>query len=90
MATADFEPVRLDARTLWTLLAGNALTAIGIGFFLPILPLFLRSRGGAPLLVGLVFAAGVAGRTASQYPAGWLATTGAGVPCSSAPSSSTR
>jgi DHA1 family tetracycline resistance protein-like MFS transporter len=46
---------------------------VGIGFFLPVLPLFLRSRGGAPLLVGIVFAAGVVGRAVAQYPAGWLA-----------------
>jgi MFS family permease len=64
---------RLDTRTLWTLLAGNALTAIGIGFFLPILPLFVTERGGAPFLVGVVFAAGFIGRAAAQYPAGWLA-----------------
>lgn len=63
----------LDRRTLWTLLAGNALTGIGIGFFLPILPLFIRSRGGGALLVGLVFAGGVVGRALAQYPGGWLA-----------------
>lgn len=63
----------LNRRTLWTLLAGNALTGIGIGFFLPILPLFIRSRGGGALLVGIVFAGGVVGRALSQYPAGWLA-----------------
>lgn len=62
-----------DRRTLWTLLCGNALTGIGIGFFLPILPLFVRSRGGGALLVGLVFAGGVVGRALAQYPAGWLA-----------------
>ena len=64
---------RMDARTLWTLLAGNALTAVGIGFFLPILPLFVTARGGDPFLVGVVFAAGVVGRAVAQYPAGWLA-----------------
>lgn len=63
----------LDRRTLWTLLAGNALTGIGIGFFLPILPLFIRSRGGGALLVGLVFAGGVVGRALAQYPGGWMA-----------------
>jgi MFS family permease len=47
--------------------------AIGIGFFLPILPLFVTARGGAPFLVGVVFAAGFVGRAAAQYPAGWLA-----------------
>lgn len=63
----------LDRRTLWTLLAGNALTGIGIGFFLPILPLFIRSRGGGALLVGFVFAGGIVGRALAQYPGGWLA-----------------
>ena len=62
----------LDRRTLWTLLTGHALTGIGIGFFLPILPLFVRSRGGDPFLVGIIFASGVLGRTVAQYPAGWL------------------
>ena len=63
----------LDRRTLWTLLAGNALTAVGIGFFFPMLPLFVTGRGGTPFLVGVVFAAGFIGRAAAQYPAGWLA-----------------
>ncbi|MGI8564749.1 MAG: MFS transporter [Candidatus Dormibacter sp.] len=62
----------LDARTLWTLLAGNSLVLIGTGFFLPILPLVLRHRGSTSLLVGLVFAAGLAGRALAQYPAGAL------------------
>jgi DHA1 family multidrug resistance protein-like MFS transporter len=62
----------MDTRTLYTLLAGNALTAVGVGFFLPILPLFVTARGGTPFLVGVVFAAGFVGRAAAQYPAGWL------------------
>ena len=62
----------LDARALWTLLAGNALTMIGIGFFLPILPLLIAARGGGAALVGLVFASGVVARALVQYPAGWL------------------
>ena len=79
MARIDSRPATgpasggLDTRTLWTLLAGNTLTAIGIGFFLPILPLFVTARGGAPFLVGVVFAAGNVGRALAQYPAGWLA-----------------
>ena len=77
MARGDPSPVAgvpsaLDVRSLWTLLLGNALTEVGIGFFLPILPLFIRSRGGAPVLVGLVFASGVVARAAAQYPAGWM------------------
>ncbi|MDQ6773591.1 MAG: MFS transporter [Candidatus Dormibacteraeota bacterium] len=63
----------LDPRTFWTLLVGNALTMIGIGFFLPILPLVVASRGGSAALVGAIFAAGVIARTVAQYPAGWLA-----------------
>jgi MFS family permease len=63
----------LGAGGLWVLLAGNALTQVGIAFFQPILPLFVRARGGAPLLVGVVFASGVAARALAQYPAGWLA-----------------
>jgi MFS family permease len=62
----------LDARTLWTLLAGNTLTMVGIGFFLPILPLLIAARGGGAALVGLIFASGVVARALVQYPAGWL------------------
>lgn len=70
MASEAASP-RLDRRALWTLLAGNALTEIGIGFFLPILPLFIGSRGGSALLVGLIFGTSTLGRTAAQYPGGW-------------------
>ena len=77
MARSEAEPApapaRLDASTLWTLLAGNALTQVGIGFFLPILPLFVSSRGGSSALVGLIFAAGMIGRSLAEYPGGWLA-----------------
>lgn len=63
----------LDARAMWTLLAGNALSAVGVGFFLPILPLFLKSRGSSAILIGLVFASGIVGRLPAQSPAGLLA-----------------
>ena len=62
----------LSARPLWTLLAGNALTTVGIGFFLPILPLLVSARGGGSGLVGVVFASGVVARALVQYPAGRL------------------
>jgi MFS family permease len=62
----------LDVRSLWILLTGNALTEIGIGFFLPILPLFVRYRGGGPALVGIIFASGGVAKAIAQYPAGWL------------------
>lgn len=70
--TDDPRAARLTDRTLWILLTGNALTNTGIGFFLPILPLYMSSRGGDSLLVGLVFSAGIVGQTLSQYPGGWL------------------
>ena len=63
---------RLGSGTLWTLLGANALTAVGVGFLLPVLPLFIASRGANSLLVGLVFGAEVAGRAVGQYPAGRL------------------
>ena len=64
---------RLGARSLWTLLLGNALVTVGIGFFVPILPLYLAARHGAPLLIGIVYAAAVIGMMVAQYPGGWLA-----------------
>ena len=39
-------------RTLWTLYAVNFLNAIGMWFFLPLLPIFLGRRGGSAALVG--------------------------------------
>lgn len=69
---APVAPRRLDSTSLWTLLAGNGLTELGVGFFLPILPLFLSRRGGSPAFVGAVIAAGVLGKLLAQYPAGRL------------------
>jgi len=62
-----------DRRTLWTLYAGNLLTAIGLWFFLPLLPIFIGRRGGSAALVGAVFAAGLLANAAIRYPAGWAA-----------------
>lgn len=61
-----------SARALWILLAGNALVETGVNFFFPILPLFLRARGGGPVLVGAVVAAGVLAKVLLYYPAGNL------------------
>lgn len=69
---APTAPRRLDSASLWTLLAGNGLTELGVGFFFPILPLFLSRRGGSPAFVGAVVAAGVLGKLLAQYPAGRL------------------
>lgn len=60
-------------RGAWTLLLGNTLVMIGVGFFLPILPLFVGSRSGSALLVGAVFASGLLAGAVAQYPAGALA-----------------
>jgi MFS family permease len=60
------------ARALWILLIGNALIETGVNFFFPILPLFLRSRGGGPVLVGAVVASGVLAKVLLYYPAGAL------------------
>ncbi len=63
----------MHRRTLWTLYAGNLLTAIGLWFFLPLLPIFIGRHGGSAALVGAVFAAGLLANAAIRYPAGWAA-----------------
>jgi MFS transporter, DHA1 family, multidrug resistance protein len=63
----------MDRRTLWTLYLGNLLTAIGLWFFLPLLPIFIGRKGGSAALVGAVFAAGLLASAAVRYPAGWAA-----------------
>jgi DHA1 family quinolone resistance protein-like MFS transporter len=60
-------------RTLWTLYAVNFLNAIGMWFFLPLLPIFLGRRGGSAALVGAVVAAGLLSNALIRYPAGWAA-----------------
>ena len=60
-------------RTLWTLYAVNFLDAIGMWFFVPLLPIFLGRRGGSAALVGAVVAAGLLSNAAVRYPAGWAA-----------------
>ncbi len=60
-------------RTLWTLYSVNFLNAIGMWFFLPLLPIFLGRRGGSAALVGAVVAAGLLSNAAIRYPAGWAA-----------------
>ena len=62
-----------NRRTLWTLYATNFLNAIGMWFFLPLLPIFLGRKGGSAALVGAVFAAGLLAGALVRYPAGWLA-----------------
>ena len=63
----------MHRRTLLTLYGANLLTAIGVWFFLPLLPIFLGRKGGSAALVGAVFAAGLLANGAIRYPAGWAA-----------------
>ena len=58
---------------LWILTGGNALTMLGVGFVLPIMPLLISGRGGSPAFIGVFFATGLVVRAVAQYPAGWLA-----------------
>jgi len=63
----------VQRRTLWTLYLCNLLAAVGLWFFLPVLPIFLGRRGGSAALVGAVIAAGLVGNALIRYPAGWAA-----------------
>lgn len=60
-------------QTLWTLYAVNFLNAIGMWFFIPLLPIFLGRKGASAALVGVVFAAGLLTNALIRYPAGWAA-----------------
>src|SRR5438309_12076589 len=62
-----------ERRTLWTLYAINFLNAVGMWFFLPLLPIFLGRKAGSAALVGVVFAAGLVSNALVRYPAGWAA-----------------
>jgi DHA1 family tetracycline resistance protein-like MFS transporter len=64
---------RLDQGSLFTLLAGNVLLELGVGFFFPILPIFLSRRGGSAAFIGAVIASGVVAKAIAQYPGGRLA-----------------
>jgi DHA1 family tetracycline resistance protein-like MFS transporter len=59
-------------RAIWILLSGNTLTQIGVGFFFPILPIFIGRKGGSALVVGIVMAAALIGAAATQYLGGAL------------------
>jgi MFS family permease len=63
----------VQRRILWTLYLCNLLTAIGLWFFLPLLPIFIGRKGGSAALVGAVFAAGLLASALIRYPAGWAA-----------------
>jgi len=63
----------LDRGSLLTLLAGNVLLELGVGFFFPVLPIFLSRRGASAAFVGAVIASGVVAKAIAQYPGGRLA-----------------
>ena len=66
-------PQRLPRASLTTLLGGNLLLELGVGFFFPILPIFLSRRGASAAFVGAVIASGVVAKAIAQYPGGRLA-----------------
>lgn len=61
------------SREAWALLGGNTVQAVGLGLFFPILPLFVLSRHGSYLLIGIIGASALVGNMVGQGPGGWLA-----------------
>jgi len=61
------------ARTaLWGIIAAVFINGTAVGSVLPILPLFLRERGGSYAMVGIVVGANLVAQFIGQYPAGRL------------------
>src|SRR5205814_6793320 len=63
---------RARRTALWGIIAAVFLVGTGVGSVLPILPLFLRERGGSYALVGVVVGANLVAQFIGQYPAGRL------------------
>jgi MFS family permease len=63
---------RARRTALWGIIAAVFLVGTGVGSVLPILPLFLRDRGGSYALVGVVVGANLVAQFIGQYPAGRL------------------
>ena len=63
---------RARRTALWGVIAAVFLVSTGVGSVLPILPLFLRERGGSYAMVGVVVAANLLAQFVGQYPAGRL------------------
>lgn len=57
---------------MWGVIAAVFLVGTGVGSVLPILPLFLRERGGSYAIVGVVIGANLVAQFIGQYPAGRL------------------
>lgn len=63
---------RSQRTALWGVIAAVFLVGTGVGSVLPILPLFLRERGGSYAIVGVVIGANLVAQFIGQYPAGRL------------------
>jgi len=63
---------RARRTALWGIIAAVFLVGTGVGSVLPILPLFLRERGGSYAMVGIVVGANLVAQFIAQYPAGRL------------------
>lgn len=64
---------RRSARTaLFGIIGAVFVVGTGVGSVLPVLPLFLRERGGSYTLVGIVVGASLVAQFLGQYPAGLL------------------
>jgi DHA1 family multidrug resistance protein-like MFS transporter len=63
---------RARRTALWGIIAAVFLVGTGVGSVLPILPLFLRERGGSYAIVGIVVGANLVAQFIGQYPAGRL------------------
>ena len=63
---------RARRTALWGIIAAVFLVGTGVGSVLPILPLFLRERGGSYAMVGVVVGANLVAQFIAQYPAGRL------------------
>jgi MFS family permease len=57
---------------LYGIIAAVFIVGTGVGSVLPILPLFLRERGGSYTMVGVVVGANLVAEFIGQYPAGRL------------------
>jgi len=62
-----------EGRTVAVLAAAIFVYGVGASAVLPILPLFLRSRGTGDTMIGAVIAAFFVAGVLTQYGAGWLA-----------------
>ena len=63
---------RAQRTALWGVITAVFLVGTGVGAVLPILPLYLRERGGSYAMVGIVVGANLVAQFVGLYPAGRL------------------